>query len=115
MNFLFRILVSAIIAYGLSYWLKGIHMDSYLTAIGFALILAIVNAFVKPVLVILTLPVTVFTLGLFLLVINALMVLLVDSMMEGVYIKNFWWALLFSLLFSIITTLFFSGSERNQR
>ncbi len=114
MRFLVRLLISALVAYGLSYWLAGIHINSFFTAVGFSLILALVNALIKPILVILTLPVTVFTLGLFLLVINALMVLLVDKMMDGVSIDGFGWALLFSLLLSATSSLIFSLLEKEE-
>lgn len=111
MNFIIRLLVTAAVAYGLAYLLKGIHMDSYWTALVFALVLGIVNLIVRPLLVILTIPLTIITLGLFLFVINALMVLLAAKVVSGVSIDGFWWALLFSLLLSVVSSLLLSGKN----
>ena len=104
-------LVTAAVAYGLAYFLKGIHIDSYWTALVFALVLAIVNLIVRPLLVILTIPLTIITLGLFLFVINALMVLLASKVVDGITVDGFWWALLFGLLLSIVSSLFLSSKS----
>ena len=111
MNFIIRLLVTAAVAYGLAYLLKGIHIDSYWTALVFALVLAIVNLIVRPLLIILTIPLTIITLGLFLLVINALMVLLASKVVDGITVDGFWWALLFGLLLSIVSSLFLSSKS----
>ncbi|MGN6494526.1 MAG: phage holin family protein [Agriterribacter sp.] len=111
MNFLIRLLVTAAVAFGLAHLLKGIHIDSYWTALIFALVLAIVNLIVRPLLVILTIPLTIITLGLFLLVINALMVMLASRLVDGITVNGFWWALLFSLLLSIVSSILFSGKD----
>lgn len=111
MNFIIRLLVTAAVAYGLAYLLKGIHIDSYWTALVFALVLAIVNLVVRPLLIILTIPLTIITLGLFLFVINALMVLLASKVVDGITIDGFWWALLFGLLLSIVSSLFLSSKS----
>lgn len=111
MNFIIRLLVTAAVAYGLAYLLKGIHIDSYWTALVFALVLAIVNLIVRPLLIILTIPLTIITLGLFLFVINALMVLLASKVVDGITIDGFWWALLFGLLLSIVSSLFLSSKS----
>ncbi|HEX5655189.1 MAG TPA: phage holin family protein [Chitinophagaceae bacterium] len=105
MNFLLKILVIAAVSYGLAQILNGIHVSDFWTAIVFALVLAILNVFAKPILIILTLPVTLLTLGLFLFVINALIVLLASRFVEGFSIDNFWWGLLFSLLLSLIMSI----------
>lgn len=105
MNFLIKILVIAAVSFGLARVLKGVHVDDFWTAIIFAVVLAVLNVFAKPLLIILTLPVTVLTLGLFLFVINALMVLLASKFVEGFRIDNFWWGLLFSLLLSLIMSV----------
>lgn len=83
--------------------LPGIHVDGLWSAVIAALLLGILNAVVRPVLVILTFPLTIVTLGLFLLVINALMLLLVDWFMVSISIDSFWWALLGSLLISLVS------------
>lgn len=111
MNFIIRLLVTAAVAFGLAHLLKGIHIDSYWTAFVFSLVLAIANLIVRPLLIILTIPLTIVTLGLFLLVINALMVLLAAKLVNGIQVDGFWWALLFSLLLSIVSSLLFSGKK----
>ncbi|HEX5026472.1 MAG TPA: phage holin family protein [Agriterribacter sp.] len=111
MNFIIRLFVTAAVAYGLAYILKGIHIDTYWTALIFALVLAIVNLIVRPILVILTIPLTIITLGIFLFVINALMVLLAAKVVDGIAIDGFWWALLFGLLLSIVSSLLLSSKK----
>ncbi|HRN71774.1 MAG TPA: phage holin family protein [Ginsengibacter sp.] len=106
MGFIIRVLVSALVAYGLASFLEPhIVIDSYGTAILFVLLLGILNLLVKPILVLLTLPVTVLTLGIFLIVLNVLMVLLAGKLMNGVHIQSFWWALVFGVLLSFFTTV----------
>ncbi len=112
MNFLIRILVSALVAFGLSYILSGVHMDTFITAIIVAIVLAVLNALVKPILVILTLPITIVTLGLFLFVINALIILLCDKLIDGFSVDGFWWALLFSILLSIVSSILYSAGKK---
>ncbi len=105
MNFLLRVLVIAAVSFGLAYVLKGVNIDTFWTALVFALVLAVLNVFLKPLLIILTLPVTIITLGLFLFVVNALIVLLASRFVDGISIANFWWGLLFSLLLSLIVSV----------
>ena len=105
MNFLLRILISAVVAFGLSQILSGIHIDSMWTAIVLAIVLAIFNTLLKPILVLLTLPITILTLGLFLLVINAVIILLGSKFVDGFSVDGFWWAFLFSILLSFVTSI----------
>lgn len=114
MKFIMRIVVTSIVAFGLSYILKGIKIDSFWTAILLAVVLAVLNALLKPVLIILTLPITIFTLGLFLFVINAAIILLADYFIPGFEVNGFWWALLFSLLLSIVTSILYKEPEDNK-
>lgn len=107
MKFIMRIIVTSIVAFGLSRVLKGIHVDDFWAAIVLAFILAVLNAIIKPILIILTLPITILTLGLFLFVINAFMILLADNLMDHFSVDGFWWALLFSLLLSIVTSILY--------
>jgi putative membrane protein len=113
MNFLIRILVSALVAFGLSYILSGVHMDTFVTALIVAVVLAVLNALVKPILVLLTLPITIITLGLFLFVINALIILLCDKLIDGFSVDGFWWALLFSILLSIVSSILYSAGKKD--
>lgn len=114
MNFIMRIIVTSIIAFGLSYILSGVHVDSFWAAIIFAIVLAILNAIVKPILILLTLPITLFTFGLFLFVINAAIILLTAEFVKGFSVDGFWWALLFSLLLSIITSVLYKENRGNR-
>ncbi|ULT44822.1 phage holin family protein [Niabella defluvii] len=108
MNFILKVLITGLIAYLLQNILSGVRFVDMKTAALFALVLALLNAVVKPILVILTIPVTVFTLGLFLLVINAFMVLLAANFFKGVYVDGFWWALAFSILLSLGSSILYS-------
>jgi putative membrane protein len=112
MNFLIRIIITALVAFGLSYLLDGVHIDAFTTALILALVLAVLNALVKPILVILTLPITILTLGLFLLVINALIIMLGDRFIDGFKVDGFWWALLFSILLSVVSSILYSVGKK---
>lgn len=105
MRFLINILVVGLVVLLLSYFLPGVHVTSFLTALLVAAVLALLNALLKPILVILTIPITILTLGLFLLVINALIILLVNELVPGFTVDGFFWALMFSILLSLITWL----------
>lgn len=108
MNLLLRILLSAVAVVILAKILPGVGVDSYTTAILVAIVLGLLNFIVKPILVILTLPVTILTLGLFLLIINAVIILLANNLVGGFQVDNIWWALLFSLLLSFLQSIFYS-------
>lgn len=84
---------------------SGITVSSYISAVLVVLVLSLVNTFVKPVLQLLTLPITVVTFGLFLLVINGAMILLVDWLLPGFDVANFWWALLMSICLSFVNSI----------
>ena len=115
MNFIMRIIVTAVVAFGLSYFLKaGIHIDEFTTALILALVLAVFNAILKPILIILTLPITILTFGLFLFVINAVIILLAAHFVDGFRVDGFWWALLFSLLLSTLTSLLYRGEAERR-
>lgn len=102
MSILINWFISGVAVFVSAYILPGVDLDSFVTALIVAIVLGVVNAIIKPVLLILTLPITIVTLGLFTLVINALMILLVDALVPGFQVENFWWALLFSLVLSIV-------------
>ncbi|MCL4338504.1 phage holin family protein [Patescibacteria group bacterium] len=88
-----------------AYLLPGVRVDGYLTAVMVAIVLGILNAIIKPILLIFTLPINILTLGLFTFVINAFIILIASSLVAGFHVLNFWWALLFSLILSIINSL----------
>lgn len=100
-----------------AYLLPGVEVDGFFSAFVLAILLGFLNVTVKPILLVLTIPATVLTLGAFILVINALVVLLADWMMSGFYVENFWWALLFSLVLWLTNSLFkdISGREENKK
>ena len=106
MSLIIRFLLNGLAVVLTAYLLPGVDVDGYGTALIVALILSIVNVIVKPILVLLTIPITIVTLGLFLLVINAAIILFVDYLVEGFFVDGFWWALLFSLILSIFNSLF---------
>lgn len=113
MNILIRLILSAIAVLICSYILPGAHVNGFLTALVVAGVLAIVNVLVKPIFVLLTIPVSVFTFGLFLLFINTFMILLVSSLVPGFDIDGFWWAFLFSVALSIANSVF-EGMQDNK-
>ena len=105
MKFIIRILVTAAVTYGLAMILDPhVKINSFVTAIIFALVLAVLNAIVKPLLIILTLPITIITLGLFLLIINVIIILLADNFVAGIKIDGFLWAFIFGLLLTVISS-----------
>jgi len=106
MNSIVRFLLSGVAVVLTAYLLPGVDVHDYWTALLVALVLSLVNIFVKPFLILLTIPLTFITLGLFLLVINALMILLTDYFIDGFFVDGFWWALLFSLILSLFNSLF---------
>jgi len=108
MKLIIRILLSALAVVILANILPGVGVDSYTTAIIVAIVLGLLNFIIKPILVILTLPITILTLGLFLLIINALIILLADKFVSGFTVASIWWALLFSLLLTFLESIFFS-------
>lgn len=102
MRFLLNLLIGGLAVFVSAYILPGVRVDSFLIAIIVSVILGAVNAFIRPVLVLLTLPVTVLTLGLFIFVINAALVSLVAMVVPGFKVDSFWTALLFSFVLSAI-------------
>lgn len=108
MKLLLKLLSTAAAAYGLAWLLSGVTLSNFGSAIIFALVLGLLNVLLRPILVILTIPITVFTLGLFLIVINALMILLAAKLLDGFAVANFWWAVLYSILLSIFSSFLYS-------
>jgi len=106
-----RFLLNGLAVVLTAYLLPGVQVQDYLTAFIVSLVLALVNIIVKPALILFTIPITVLTLGLFLLVINALMILLVDYLIDGFHVDGFWWALAFSVILSVFNSLFSDLTE----
>lgn len=113
---LLKILLTALAVFILANILPGIEVgNNYWTAVVVAFVISLLNMFVRPLLIFFTLPATIFTLGLFLFVINALIILLAGRIVDGFYVSGFLSALLFSILLSILRSFLFSLLEdKNQ-
>lgn len=85
-----------------AYLLPGVSLSGFVPALVTALVLGLVNAFIRPMILLLTLPINMLTLGLFTLVINAALIMLVSKLVSGFQVQNFWWALVFSVLLAVI-------------
>lgn len=94
-----------------AYLLPGVTVLSFFAAFVTAVVLGIINAFIKPVLIILTLPLNVLTLGLFTFIINALLIMLTGIIVPGFEVTSFWWALLFGLILSLVNFMLNSVVE----
>lgn len=118
MNFIVKLLISSIAVIITAYFLDGVtignnqfynsgppELNKFSTAVLVAVVLAFLNTIIKPILTILSLPITFFTLGLFLLVINAIIILFADKLVDGFKVDGFWTALWFSLVLSLVTGL----------
>jgi len=114
MALLFRILITAILVMLLSHFMKGVYVDSFGTSILVAIVLGLLNIFIKPILVLFTLPVTIFTLGLFLLVINAIIILWCSKIVGGFSVDSFWTALLFSIILSVLQSLMYGLAKEDK-
>src|SRR5699024_8708189 len=97
-----RLLLTAVAVYLLPFVLKCVHVEKFGTAIIVALVIALLQFIVRPILVFLTLPITLLTMGLFLFIINAIIILMTAYFVSGFNVDNIWWALLFSILLSIL-------------
>ena len=112
MRFILKFIIVSLAVFLVSKFLKGIYFQSALSAFIFVAVFGILNILVKPLLVLFTIPITILTLGLFLFVINAVIVLIADAVIPGFDVANFWWALLFSIIISVIqsvTEVLFDG------
>jgi len=105
MGFLLKLLVSSLAVFFGAYILNGVYLHGFPTAILVALLMGFLNAFLRPILIILTIPITLITFGLFLLVINAVIILLADYALSGFTVDSFFTAVLFSIIVSFITWL----------
>lgn len=114
MKLILRILLTALAVIFLAKILPWVHIDGYGSAIIVAIVLGLLRITVKPILIFLTLPATIITLGLFLFVINALIILLASYLVDGFSVSGFWVALLFSLLLSLFQSILYSFLEKKK-
>lgn len=103
---IYSFLISVLAVYVTAWILPGVHLNGFWSSVGLTLVLALLNTLVKPILVLLTIPVTILTLGLFLLVIDALIVMLASRLLSGFSVDNFWWAILYSVILSLVSSIF---------
>ncbi len=102
MGLLLKWLVMAASIIIAAYFIPGVRVGSFFSALWVALFLGVVNILVRPVLILITLPINILTLGLFTFVINAVLILLASSVIKGFEVAGFWWALLYSIVLSLI-------------
>lgn len=98
-----------------SYLLPGVQVDGIFAALVTALVLGFINAIIKPILIILTLPINILTLGLFTLVISAVLILLAAKIVPGFHVNGFWWAVLFSVVLAITNGVLSAIFKENRR
>jgi putative membrane protein len=97
----------------ISYLMTGVDVDSFTTSLIVAIVLGLLNLIVKPILILFTIPVTILTLGLFLLVINAIIILLCDNLVDGFSVNSFWTALFFSVVLTISESIVFKLTDND--
>jgi putative membrane protein len=111
-------LINAVALIAVAYLMPGVHVASFTTALVAALVLGLINAVVRPVLVLLTLPVTLITLGLFIFVLNGLLFWMVGSWIQGFAVDGFWsgvfGAIVFSLISWLLSALLLSAGPRTR-
>lgn len=112
MHILLSILINTLAVLVTGYVLNGIHIQSFWTAVVVAIVLGIVNAFIRPVIFILTLPINILTLGLFSFIIMGALVYLVSYIVPGFTVDNFWWAIAFGIVVAIVNWFFSSLSSK---
>ncbi len=105
MRIITKFILIALAIMGIGWLIPGVEVISFTSALWVALVLAILNLIVKPILIVLTIPVTIITFGLFLLVINGLMIWMAGAWIQGFFVETFWKAILFSILLSAATYL----------
>lgn len=108
MSILINWVLSGVAVFAAAYILPGVHVQSFTAALIAALVIGIINAVIKPFLIILTLPINVITLGLFTFVLNALLIMLAANIVPGFSVDGFFWALILSLVLSIINSVLHS-------
>lgn len=113
MQTLIHFLVYALAIVITAYILPGVVVESFVVALVLAVVLGAINAFIRPILIILTLPITVLTFGLFILVINAVLVILAGALVPGFIVNGFFWALAFSIVLSLISAVL-GGVSKNE-
>jgi len=100
-----RFIIRTLSVFATAYLLPGVELAGFSTAIWVSLALAVLNVTIRPLLILLTIPLTLFTLGLFLLAINAIVVMLASDWVEGFTVHGFWAALAFSMVMALVSSV----------
>lgn len=108
MNVLWYLVINTLAVLATAYILPGVNVAGPAQALLVAIVLGLVMTYIRPVILFLTLPVNVLTLGLFTFVVNALLILVISAIVPGFRVENFWWALTFSLVLSIVSSLLYA-------
>jgi len=111
MVYLGNLIVNTLAVLITAFILPGVVVSSFFTRLVVAIMLGLVNMLIKPILILLTIPLYVITLGFFAFIVNALLVILVSKLVPGFEVKNIWWAMLFSVILSLVTSFLFSISS----
>ena len=115
MKWILKLLLTALAVLLLANILPGVAVTSYAYAVWVAVVIGLLNGFVRPLLIFLTLPATLITLGLFLFVINACIILIAANFLGGFTVESFWWALLFSLLLLFLQSVLHSFLKEDRQ
>jgi len=109
-----RLIISSLSVFVADWLLPGVHIDSFTTAIGVAVVLGVLNATLKPILLIVTIPLTLMTFGLFLFFINAMVIGIADYLIDGLTVRSVWTAILFSVLTSGISSMMYRSGKQQR-
>lgn len=112
MGIIISLLLNSLAVFVTAYILPGIHLKNFMTALVVAVVLGMINTFIRPIILLLTLPINILTLGLFTFVILGGIVLLVSSIVPGFGVDGFWWAVAFSLILSLVNAFINSLTYR---
>ena len=115
MRIIMKLLLTAVAVFVLAHILPGVYLEGYTSALIVAVVLGLLRLIVKPILILITLPITILTLGIFLLFINAFIILMADYFIAGFAVKNICHTILFSLLLSIFQSLLFTFLKSKKR
>jgi len=115
MNFAISLIISTLAVLITSYVLPGVYVDNFWTALIVAIVFGALNTFLKPLLILFALPAVVFTFGLFLIIINTIIILLTDKLIDGFEVRGFGWALLFSIVMWLVTSILMGIKKRDDQ
>ncbi len=115
MKLIIRLLITTVLVLIISKYMDGVSVENITSSIIVAVVLAILNVIVKPILVFFTFPITIFTLGLFLLVINAAIIMICDHFVVGFKVDGFLTALIFSVILSISQSIMFKLTNEDSK